>query len=154
MFNFNSSPFVNEALVAMRQLQQRHRIVVYIPSESECTASGCGHDSFTNSKKRIDCTTCDARGYITTWTIRHLVGRVIQPDPLTFDFRNEFAIAETADLVIFVDKNEQETIERIRQEERAYFDIDGIKYRPTSMTPIGVAGYHELRVECSTYKSR
>ena len=154
MFNFNSTPTISDALRAVRQVQERDRIVVYIPSETECTEPGCGHDAVTNSKKKTDCLECDARGYVTTWTIRHLMGRVIQPEPLEFDFRNEFAAIETADLVIYIEKHDEDTVKRVRQDERAYFEIDGFQYRPTTITPIGVAGYHELRVDCSKYEPR
>ena len=148
------SPFVvDDALRQMKQFYRVDRIVAYYPSETECVVVGCGHDSVLDSKKKIDCAVCDARGYITTWATQILVARAVRPNPLSFSMEAGGSIvAETADLVLYIGQHDYATVARIRTEERAYFDIDGISYRPTSITPIAVGSISEYRVECSTYK--
>lgn len=144
---------ISDALRQMKQFQQRDRIVAYYPTEVECTEPGCGHDSVLDSKKKIDCPVCDAYGYVTTWTTQILVARAVKPNPLSFSMEAGGSIvAETADLVLYIGQHDVATVARIRTEERAYFDIDGITYRPTSITPIGVGNVAEYRVECSIYK--
>ena len=142
---------VSDALRQMKQFYQRDRIVAYYPSETECTVAGCGHDTITNSKRKIGCRACDERGYVTTWSTQTLVVRAVRPEPLTFSFRDNILVAETADLILYVDATNRTTIEYIRAEARAYLSIDNIDYRPTAITPIGVGNVAEYRVECAIY---
>jgi len=138
----------------MRGLQARDRIVMYWPTETECTQPGCGHDSVTNAKKKIDCTVCDDRGYITTWSTQLLTARVVRPETLSYNIKVGTIVAETADLVLFVDRFEKDTISRMVVEERSYLEVDGITYRPTTTNPIGVTGSDEFRIDCTTYSPR
>ena len=146
-----SNPLIRETLAQMRGLQKRDRVTAYWPSETECTQPGCGHDSLTNSKKKIDCTVCDARGYITTWSTQILIARVVRPETLSYNIEGGTMVAETADLVLYMDLSNKETIDEMIAEERSYLTVDWITYRPTTSNPIGVTGSDELRIECATH---
>ena len=154
MINPHSNPFIRDSLMEMRQLQERDRVVYYHPQELECTKSGCGHDSATNSKKKIDCTNCDARGYVTTWATQIIVARVVKPEALAFSFEDHAILAETADLILFIRKEDKDTLDRIKENERAYLQVDAVNYRPSTITAVGVTGLDEYRVSCQTYKPR
>ena len=155
MFNFNSSPLIRDTLNAMTQLQQRCRVLAYYPTtETECTETGCGHDAVMNSRKKPDCTVCDARGYITTWTTQHINGRVVRPEQISFDFRENAVVVETADLNLYISITDLDTIKRIKGNERAYLLVEGEYYRPYEITAMGVTGLDEYLVSCSKHKPR
>lgn len=111
-----------------------NRVVVHYAEETDCTATGCGFDSFTQSAKKIDCPTCKGTGKIITWKKQALRARVVWANA---GLRYLFPVpgVEIGDCVLTVTKHDIHIVEETMQNERSYIVVDELKVKPTNITP-------------------
>ena len=127
-------------------------ITVHTPTEAECTEEGCGHDEFTDSKRKIDCASCNERGYVVIWTTQTIYCRARWTN--TIEYRVQIGPGvKIGDLMLHIRASDYETVKAVEDDPKAYMLLDGFRIRPTAIQPAGVGGTtDEYRVECVKIK--
>lgn len=127
---------------------RRSGVTVHLPTETECSEIGCGHDTFTDSKKKVDCVVCNPRGYVVTWNTQTIYCRIRWTDPLRFTVQIAAGI-ELADLNLYIRKSDYEAVKSVLDSPSAYMTVDGQRVRPTAIQPEGVGGVDEFQCRCN-----
>lgn len=118
------------------------------PTETECTATDCGHDELTDSGYNVSCSTCNGVGYTLSWATWVVHARVKQIDLVQLMRSGPIPPGlEIGDAEIYLSERAKEMVERIEEESRAYVYIEGQRYRPTNLSYDGVGRADEWRVE-------
>lgn len=127
---------------------RRSGVTLHLPLEGECNQEGCGHDTLSDSKKRIDCPACNERGYIVTWNVQTIYCRVRWIDPLRYTVQIAAGV-EMADLLLHIRETDYGAVQNILHEQDAYIMVDGYRVRPTAMQPEGVGGIDGWQCRCN-----
>jgi hypothetical protein len=109
------------------------RVVVHYATETNCTATGCGFDEFSQSGIKADCLTCEGVGKIITWKKQNLRARVYWANAKLNYFAPTPGV-EIGDCVLTVTKHDLPVIQEAMQNERSYIEVDDFKVKPTKVS--------------------
>lgn len=131
----------------MRMIRANYRIVYLLyPTETECTACG-GIDTFTDSAFDISCTTCNGVGYTLSWAVWQVHARIKQIDLVQMQAAGIPPGIEIGDAELYVSRESKDSVERVKEESRAYVYTEGDRFRPTNISADGVGKADEWRIE-------
>lgn len=129
-----------------------NRIVVMVPTKTECTATGCGLDRQTLSAKRADCLVCGGAGYTIVWVANSVVGRLQWANVVTLNYQFPSSGIEMGDCVITVDNANYTVLQQVFEDEDAYIIADGKTVRPKSdQTQVIGNIMEEYQIVCNRY---
>ncbi len=130
----------------------RPRVAARYPTETDCTATGCGFDDFTGSARKLDCLVCEGTGKITTWQTWQFRARVNWPGMTQFSFFAPTPGVELGDVVLTIAANDKDLMEKVQSTERAYLIVDGKNVRPSQIQKLDVPQIgEEYQVVCHLY---
>lgn len=132
------------------QRRRSQRVVIYIPSRSDCPT--CGWDEFAQSGKDVACPTCDGTGKVTTWYKSHSSARVMWIDEAA-PVWGTVASGDIGDVWLSVSLSYESLYQRVEDTDGAYILVDGETVKPISITPNRVEGKSSLDVRCKIVKA-
>jgi hypothetical protein len=130
----------------IEKLNLNDRIVAYIPSYTACP--DCGFDATGRSAKDISCATCGGEGRLATWASTYLLCRVSWTDVGRPRYTGAVASTELGDATFEVGMAYKVLIERLRDEEGAYVEVDGRKLRVVSVNVNRIEGTTNVVARC------
>ncbi len=132
----------------------RPRVTARYPTETDCTAPGCGFDEFTASAKRMDCPVCKGTGKVATWQTWMFRARVIWPGATQFSFFAPTPGVEVGDVLLVIATADVPLMERILNTEHAYLAVDGKTVRPTTIQKMDAPQIgEEYQIVCHLYSA-
>ncbi len=132
----------------------RPRVAARYPTETDCTAPGCGFDDFTASAKKMDCAVCHGTGNVATWQTWLFRARVVWPGATQFSFFAPTPGVELGDVLLVIAMADVPLMERVLNAERAYLTVDGKTVRPTALQKIDAPQIgEEYQVVCHLYNA-
>ena len=130
------------------------RLSVHVPSRTECTATGCGFDVFTQSGKNPACATCDGAGRVITWSIAYIMCRVSWVDRIRIgvEFWKGVPAGETGEVILGCMLRDKALLCTVLEDDMAYILVSEQHVRPFSLTPNRVEGETTLDARCNIVK--
>jgi hypothetical protein len=129
-------------------LNMNDRIVAWIPSYTDCTASGCGFDAVSRAGKDISCTTCNGTGRTQTWASTYLSCRFAWTDVGRPRFVGIVTTEELGDATIETRLVHKYLLEDLRDKEGAYVEADGRNLKIRSVDVNRVEGKTAVVARC------
>jgi hypothetical protein len=121
---------------------------VHVPHVVNCTAVGCGFNTFTQSAVNAACTVCNGTGQVTTWHMGYVRARVSWVDPARVDIYKGIASGEVGDVQIQGFQRDLALYTTIKDTVGAYILVDGQKVKPNTITQNYVESPTTLDVRC------
>ena len=128
------------------------RISLHIPTSTECTATGCGWDEFTQGGLNPACTACNGTGLITVWHLAYARCRLAWIDPARINPYKGIVPGEVGDVQIQGFLYDLELYRRAKDTEGAYILADEQRIKPYAVTQNQVEGKTTLDVRCNLVK--
>ena len=127
------------------------RVVIYLPTEADCTYAGCGWDAFSQSGKLIGCPQCGGKGKTFAWSVSTVRARVVWGSTgLVYMSPTPGVVMGDCYLAFYL--GDEWLVDEVLFEQRAYIEVDGRKVRPTSTSPSVIPNVGGcLLVTCNLY---
>ncbi|CAG0947024.1 hypothetical protein ANRL1_03570 [Anaerolineae bacterium] len=128
------------------------RLRAHYPNETNCTATDCGWDEFTQSAKNTGCLTCHGKGKVSHWQTYYFRARVQWHGAVQLSFVAPTSGIEKGDLTLAVATQDKELMERVLVSDRAYITVEDKTVRPTVIQRLDVPTVgEEYQVVCNLY---
>lgn len=132
-----------------------NRVVARIPTEVNCTYTGCGWDPVSGSGKLLGCPTCHGKGKTQTWITYAINCRLQWTDMIKLSYPNATTGVELGDCVIAVAWDNTDVLDSVMMSERAYLQMDNRTVRPTTKQETRVGELvREIEYVCKSYNPR
>lgn len=127
------------------------RVLCYLPTETECPNTSCGWDSFSQSGKLLGCPVCGGRGKVSTWDTHTLRARVVWGGADLRYFQPAPGV-EIGDVYLTVVRGDDDLVNQVIANQRAYMIVDGKTVRPSNTSPSVIPNVGEgTLVTCNIY---
>ena len=134
-------------------LNMNDRIVAWIPSYTDCTASGCGFDPISRSAKNISCTVCNGTGRVASWATSYITCRFAWTDVGRPRYGGFVTTEELGDATFETRLSYRELLYDLRDEENAYVEADGKCLRVMSVDDNRVEGKTTVVARCEMVRN-
>jgi hypothetical protein len=130
------------------------RASLHVPTYTDCTATGCGFDPFTQSGKNPACTTCDGLGRTLAWSVAYVMCRVSWVDRIRIgvEFWKGVAVGETGEIIIGAMLRDEALFRQVMESQDAYILVNRWRVRPFGLVTNRVEGETSLDARCNIVK--
>jgi len=139
-------------LTSERHADDRSRVAVQMPTETNCPAADCGWDDFQQSAKKADCLTCGGVGKLITWQTYYLRARVSWTALMQLTFLAPTPGVEQGDVLLTIAQQDLYLVELVQKTARAYLIVDAKTVRPVSVSKLDVPHIgEEYQCVCNSF---